>query len=140
MVGKDEKRRRMQIRKNVGNRPLSDEALKATGKIPKQRFPDYLVAHACFNCRKSFKYAVEDKYSVSYSKLCPQCGTDLFLMGRSFEAPKKSDKKQWLKVEKLRRAGFMFHTNTYEMAGYPKKLGEVDLFLRNNPNHRFRIK
>jgi len=68
----------MQIRKDVGNRPLSDDALKTTGKIPKPRFPDYLVAHACFACRKSFKYSVEDKYTVSYSKSCPQCGAEIF--------------------------------------------------------------
>jgi len=59
-------------------------------------------------------------------------------MGRSFEAPKKSNEKQWMKVEKLRRAGFMFHTNTYETAGYPKNLNEVDAFIRDNPNHKFR--
>ena len=138
MVGKEEKRRRMQIRKDVGNRPLSEEALKATGEIPKQRFPDYLVAHACFTCRKSFKYPVEDKFTVSSSKSCPQCGADIFAMGRSFKAPKKSDKNQWLKVEKLRHAGFMFHTNTYESAGYPKRLKEVAAFIRDNPNHKFR--
>jgi len=130
----------MQIRKDVGNRQLSDEALRATGKIPKFRSADYLVAHACFSCRKSYKYPVETKFTVSFSKLCPQCGEEIFLMGRSFEAPKKSDKKQWLKVEKLRRAGFMFHTNTYETAGYPKRLSEVDAFVRDNPHHKFRRK
>ena len=138
MVGKDEKRRRMQIRKDVGNRPLSEEALKATGKIPKPRSADYLVAHACFSCRKSFKYPVEDEYTVAYSKPCPQCGADIYIMGRSFEAPKKSNKNQWLKVEKLRRAGFMFHTSSYETAGYPKTLKEVDAFIQDNPNHKFR--
>jgi len=128
----------MQIRKDTGNRPLSDQALKATGKIPKPQFPDYLVAHACFSCRKSFKYPVEDNGSALTSKSCPQCAAEIFLMGRSFEAPKKSDKNQWLKVEKLRRAGFMFHTNSYETAGYPKTLKEVDAFIQNNPNHKFR--
>ena len=136
MVGKNEKRKRMQIRKDVGNRPLSDEALKATGKIPKPRFPDYLVAHACFNCRKSFKYSVEERLA----HLCPQCGAEILEMGRSFKAPKKSHEKQWLKVEKLRRAGFMFHTNTYETAGYPKNLNEVDAFIRDNPDHKYRRK
>ena len=138
MVGKDEKRRRMQIRKDVGNRLLSDEALMATGEIPKPRSADYLVAHACFSCRKSFKYPVKDEYTFLYSKACPQCGDDIFIMGRSFEAPKKSNEKQWMKIEKLRRAGFMFHTNTYETAGYPKNLNEVDAFIRDNPNHKFR--
>ena len=38
MVGKDEKRKRIQIRKDVGNRPLSTEALKATGKIQNHSF------------------------------------------------------------------------------------------------------
>ena len=136
MVGKDEKRRRMQIRKDVGNRLVSEEALKATGKIPKPRFPDYLVAHACFSCRKSFKYSVEE----NRTHVCPQCSEEIFLMGRSFKAPKKSNEKQWLKVEKLRRAGFMYHTNTYETAGYPKNLSEVEAFIRDNPNHKFRRK
>ncbi len=136
MVGKDEKRKRMQIRKDVGNRPLSTEALKATGKIPKPQFPDYLVAHACFDCRKSFKYTVEE----ARTHFCTQCDTEILEMGRSFKAPKKSDEKQWFKVEKLRRAGFMFHTNTFETAGYPQNLNEVEAFIRNNPDHKFRLK
>jgi len=134
MVGKDEKRRRMQIRKDAGNRPLSDGALRATGKIEKPRFPNYLIAHACFDCRKSFKYSIKPETSPS----CPQCGELLFIMGRSFKAPRKSDQKQWLKVEKLRKAGFLFPTNTDESAGYPEKLNEVDDFIQNNPHHKFR--
>ena len=99
----------MQIRKYVGNRPLSEEALKATGKIPKSQLPDYLVAHACFNRRKSFKYPVEDNGSVLLSKSCPQCAAGIFLMGRSFESPKKPNKEPMVKSRKI--TALRFHVS-----------------------------
>ena len=63
-------------------------------------------------------------------------------MGRSFNAPKRTDDEQWKKVEKLWRAGFRFPTNTgwYEVAPYPERLREVDEFISQNPDHPFRVK
>jgi len=135
MVDRKEKRRRMSIRKDVGNRPLLSEASKrATGVIPKIKGPDYLVAHACFDCRKSFKYSVIREIPL----VCPQCRQPLSEMGRAFKAPKKSEISQWKKVKKLWDAGYRFPTNFYKPVQYPKTLKEVDAFIEANPNHHCR--
>lgn len=47
---------------------------------------DYLVAHACFECKKSWKVSLDTN-----GRICPQCGGHLCEMGRSFEAPKAKD-------------------------------------------------
>ena len=84
MPKREEKRNRMSIRKDIGNRPLSEASKRATGEIPKVKGPDYLVAHACFECRKSFKYPVVRNAPA----VCPQCRQPLSEMGRAFRAPK----------------------------------------------------
>ncbi|MCF6219974.1 MAG: hypothetical protein L3J65_02580 [Robiginitomaculum sp.] len=136
MVTNEEKSRRMSIRKDMGNRPLSEHSKRATGAIPKIKGPDYLVAHACFECRKSYKYPINtDNHPV-----CPQCRIALCEMGRAFKAPKKSDVAQWKKVKKLWDAGYRFPTNTYEPVSYPLTLKEVDAFIKANPRHHCRLK
>lgn len=103
------------------------------------KYPDYssyLVAHACFECRKSWKRHPETQAP------CPQCGSPLHWMGRSFKAPKHHDREQWCKVEALWGQGFRF--NTYGMpAGVealPERLRDVEGFVRRNPRHPARIK
>ena len=128
MVDRKEKRRRMSIRKDVGNRPLSEASKRDTGALPKIKGPDYLNAHACFECRKSFKYSIyRDKHPV-----CPQCKERLCEMGRAFRAPKKSEVSQWKKVKKLWDAGYRFHSHTSKRIEYPKTLKEVDAFIKAN--------
>jgi len=124
----------MSIRKGLGNRPLSETSKRATGAIPKIKGPDYLIAHACFNCRKSFKYPIVR----NNPPVCPQCRQTLSEMGRAFKAPKKSEISQWKKVKKLWDAGFRFPTNSYKPVQYPKTLKEVDAFIKANPEHHFR--
>ena len=139
MVTKDEKARRMEIRKSAGNRPrLSEGSMRNAGLIPKIKGPDYLIAHACFDCRVSFKR----KPSVT-PIACSQCSNLLNEMGRSFKPPKKSDIEQWKKVEALWDAGFRFPTNSRKeriVTPYPKKLKDVQEFIQQNPNHPFRLK
>ncbi len=46
----------------------------------------------------------------------------MWLMGRAFKAPKKTNVKQWRKVELLVRNGLLFHPN---YGGRPKTLREA---------------
>jgi hypothetical protein len=51
-------------------------------------------------------------------------------MGRYFRAPKKSDTKQWLKVEMLFRAGVYFRS--HEFGPLPKTVAEAKAFIEKN--------
>ncbi|WP_282605297.1 hypothetical protein [Pelagibius sp. Alg239-R121] len=96
MTTKIEKSRRMELRWEVGNRQLPEIPLK-------RPHGSYCMAHACFNCRKSFKQAYSEAEAT-----CPQCARKLHDMGRSFKAPKANDAEQWEKVKPLWLAGFRF--------------------------------
>lgn len=63
-------------------------------------------------------------------------------MGRAFKVPKKADKEQWAKVRALWLAGYRFinHTRWQQPEPYPERLREVDEFVRQNPDHPFRVK
>jgi predicted nucleic acid-binding Zn-ribbon protein len=99
-------------------------------------FPQYLIAHACFNCRKSFKLVPRKEARA----VCPGCGGELHEMGRSFKAPLSRDMEQWLKVQALYKAGFRF--SSYRSTSgppLPARLSEVDAFIRDNPAHPLRV-
>jgi hypothetical protein len=68
---------RMELRKAVGDRSISGPQMR-----PYFRGPDYLIAHACFACRKSSKRPGNVNHG------CPECGKPLALMGRTFRIPK----------------------------------------------------
>ncbi len=131
MVQTPSKSERMEIRKAIGNRsiPGPDAGVRPRGS-------DYLVAHACFDCRKSWKV------SEASAATCPQCAKALHWMGRAFKAPKKSDTEQWNKVERLWMAGFRFIPNTgwRDADPYPERLRKVAAFIESNPEHPFRVK
>lgn len=95
MADKKEKHRRMQIRRNIGNRKV-----EPVSQSSHQSSYQYLVAHACFNCQKSFKLSYEK------ANVCPECGLAIYLMGRAFKTPKRGDHQQWRKVQKLYALGF----------------------------------
>jgi hypothetical protein len=124
------KTERMEIRKALGNRVVSEPYVP-----PTHRGPAYLTAHACFDCRKSWKLSDDS------AAICPQCGKSAHFMGRAFKAPKMSDKEQWKKVEALWLAGYRFFPNTgwREVQPYPARLREVEEFIRCNPQHPFRV-
>ncbi|UAB78440.1 hypothetical protein INR77_01475 [Erythrobacter sp. SCSIO 43205] len=124
------KAERMEIRKAIGNR-----SVPGPYNPPYHRGADYLTAHACFDCRSSWKMH-EDSNGV-----CPNCGGSANFMGRAFKAPKKSNSEQWKKVERLWRAGFRFFPNTgwRDVEPYPERLREVEGFIRQNPKHPFRV-
>jgi hypothetical protein len=124
------KSERMELRKAIGNRVSAGPYVP-----PYHRGPDYLVAHACFGCRKSWKLPEES------TGTCPQCGKSANWMGRAFKAPKKTDVDQWKKVEALWRAGFRFLPNTgwREVEPYPEQFRDVAKFIADNPTHPFRV-
>ena len=91
----------------------------------------YLLPHACFHCRKSFK-----KPQNQEPRLCPQCGSGLVQLNRKFSAPKTTDVEQWKKVEFLVAHGFRFQS-VYEQredggkykVDYPTTLAEARTFV-----------
>ena len=98
--------------------------------------PQYLIAHACFDCRKSFKVAPRPDSTAT----CPSCGGDLHEMGRSFKAPPAKDAEQWAKVQALYSAGFRFFSyRSTSGPPLPARLCEVEAFIQDNPAHPLRV-
>ena len=128
MTTKEEKARRMQLRKETGTRVINEPEMP-----PYNRGPRYLWPHACFSCRVSFKLDADRS-----SKKCPNCKGELYNMGRAFKAPKRNNIEQWKKVEKLRLAGYGFPMTSAKAPVYPEKLREVEDFIGENPDHPFR--
>jgi DNA-directed RNA polymerase subunit RPC12/RpoP len=92
MTKKEEKQRRMELRKKLGSR-----IIKPPKHPPFNRGSENFIAHECFKCRKSFKLKEREDESAK----CPQCDGKLYSMGRSFKPPKKDDEEQWIKVQLL---------------------------------------
>jgi hypothetical protein len=127
-----EKQRRMELRRKLGYRAIPD------WPVPKAQPHGgrYLIAHACFRCRCSFKVSPRpDRKAV-----CPKCSGPMFEMGRSFKAPPSRDKEQWLKVQALYAAGFRFFSyRSFSCAPLPRRLSEVEPFIQAHPQHPFRV-
>lgn len=101
-------------------------------------FPQYLIAHACFECRKSFKIA--PRRETDAAAVCPSCGGEIYEMGRSFKAPAANDTEQWAKVRALYNAGFRFFSyRSVSGPPLPARLSEVQAFIRDNPTHPLRV-
>ena len=133
MVQSPPKSERMELRRAIGNRELPniDEQQKAAERrnLAGQQ---YLIAYACFACRKSWKVKPRDEREAK----CPECGGVTHEMGRAFKAPKKTDSEQWEKVEVLWEAGFRFWpTGSTEIEPLPERLRDVQDFIKRNPCH-----
>ena len=102
---------------------------KSQTVAPAQKFLEpssgYLHPYACFACRKSFKRATRP-YPVLP---CPDCGGPSIGLTRKFKPPKRSDIKQWEKVEALVRHGFLFWSLGEP---YPTDLREVEAFAKRH--------
>ena len=123
-----EKSRRMALRRDTGSRAPSVPKVAAS-------VAPYHVAHACFDCRKSFKLAPREIPVV-----CANCGGELHEMGRSFKAPAAKDTEQWAKVQALYNAGFRFSSyRSNPCAPLPAKLSEVATFVAEHPDHPMRV-
>lgn len=125
------KHERMEMRKQIGNREVPGPFVR-----PYHAGPDYLIAHACFDCRKSWKRQGETMHP------CPECRAPLAIMGRTFRTPRKADDDQWEKVRRLWAAGFRFwsYRSFPDAEPLPDKLNQVDEFIRRNPHHPMRVK
>ena len=132
MSSGNEKQRRMELRRKLGFRAMRDWPVSG----PPRRGPKYLIAHACFECRRSFKAAPREGHQA----VCPRCKGPMFEMGRSFKAPASRDREQWLKVQALYAAGFRFFSyRSYSCPALPARFSGVASFLEEHPNHPFRV-
>lgn len=131
MAVNPKKYRRMALRRAAGLRELPKEKPRLA---PSE---SYLVAHACFSCRKSFKVHPRPNFMAK----CPDCGGAMYAMGRSFKAPPRGDKEQWLKVQSLYAYGFRFfsYRSCPSAPKLPERLREVEEFVTANPQHPFRV-
>jgi hypothetical protein len=117
MTSTDEKQRRMTLRRDIGNRDVPKAG--PTG-------PLYLRPYACFACRRSYRRPARGNPPVLP---CPHCGSPSIGLSRTFKAPKRSDPKQWAKVESLVRHGFLF----WKLGEpYPATLREVAAFAQRH--------
>jgi hypothetical protein len=105
-------------------------------KTYKQRF-------ACFACRKAFKRRRPDDVTPAVARSgrrleparCPQCRGVMHDMGMDFKAPRRTDAKQWEKVELLFGLGFSYHSCGCCGPGLlPAELNEVQSFLAGTLN------
>ena len=136
MTRSPEKTRRMELRRANGTRSFGHptEGLSPTSGL------GYLVAHACFECRSTFKKPLASAVDQP-GFTCPRCKATLHQMGRSFRAPAKNDLDGWKKVQALFSYGFRFFSyRSFERCPrLPERFKEVEAFVRGNPKHPFRI-
>ena len=101
----------------------------------------YKQHYACFDCRKAFKrYPDSDladhvirERAEDAPVPCPDCKQPMHCMGYDFEAPKKSDVKQWAKVALLYENGFAYHSCGCCGPGYrPATLAEAETFIHES--------
>ncbi len=123
----------MRMRIDAGFRKLPE----ASGPKARPRGPAYLVAHACFDCRVSFKRALRQDGTSAH---CPNCGNLLNPMGRGFKVPPRKNVEGWSVVARLYQAGFRFPTNWVRAnPPLPTRAREVDAFVACNPDHSCRL-
>ncbi|WP_163831842.1 hypothetical protein [Spartinivicinus ruber] len=90
-----------------------------------------LVPYTCFNCRSTYKRPFE---GVLYRK-CPTCGGQSLSMDIRFRPPKKSNDKQWKKVQFLVENGFNFQKvyrkegSVWQRERYPQNLEQAKEFV-----------
>lgn len=124
---------RAQLRREVGARRLPP----ITGSRPRPRGPKFLIAHACFGCRLSFKRA---PLAAEHAHVCPNCAGSVLEMGRGFKAPTRREIERWFVLESLRRRGYMFPSSTQRSAApYPTRARDLERFFAEHSQHPFRI-
>jgi hypothetical protein len=116
----------MALRRSTGTR--ADPRPRPPRPQLSVRGRNYLIAHACFACRKSWKVR------ANTGAACPHCGACLHEMGRAFKAPKQADAEQSQKVRPFGQQDFASGTTPA-----PERLRDVEDFIRRNPEHPARI-
>ena len=109
--------------------------------MPREIVPN-LLPFTCFECRSTFKRPPEKEVGV---RKCPNCSGNAICMDVRFRPPKKSDNKQWRKVEFLISHGFFFQ-KIYRKEGpiwfrekYPDTLDQAKEFVINFKEQAFEI-
>lgn len=99
------------------------------------------MAFACLECCKSFKREYK-LLPIEYPKElpCPNCGGISYNLGRHFKAPKRTDKKQWVKIRFLVENGFRFQKirvgpDHHDTVQYPETLEEAKEFVVKYRDH-----
>lgn len=102
-------------------------------------------SYACFTCRKVFirrtHWAIQPhppRVTPIDKATCAECGGALYHMGIYFKAPKRTDIRQWRKIEKLRLNGVRF-----DFWGYPhmpRQSWDVDEYLDKRDEQRAQSK
>ena len=129
MVSREEKRRRMDLRRDTGTRELP---VPPAPKPPGPTGEAYLEHFACLPCRKSFKRGTwAERPSDPFPDFlpCPDCGGLAICFGRKFKPPKRSDIPQWRKVRFLAENGFWFRSG---LGAYPATLAEAREFVQTH--------
>ena len=125
---------RMELRRETGSRALPDPI----GPQPRAKGPRYLIAHACFKCRLSFKRAARNDGTAPQ---CPECAGPMAEMGRGFKAPLRRNVDGWKAAQLLHHAGFRFpSTSRREDPSLPTKSREVAAFVEQNRSHPYRTR
>ena len=101
----------------------------------------YKDRYACFACRKAFKRRKDDDFPARMRAIgavgqravvrCPDCGGAMHNMGMDFAAPRRSDVRQWRKVELLFAHGVAFGGCGCGPGLRPVALREVGAFLED---------
>lgn len=102
----------------------------------------YNMAFACLDCRKSFKRGFDLSDGNPKVLTCPECGGNSYNFGRHFKAPKKSDLKQWKKIQYLFENGFRFQKirkgpGHHDVVPYPETLEEAKDFVIKYKRYAF---
>lgn len=89
---------------------------------------NYLVAFACFACRKSFKRPAE---KFIFVRKCPDCGRPAVDLGRKFQPPKKNDLQKWEAVQFMYEHGFTYRS-LKDRQRYPEDMKSAREFVEKH--------
>jgi hypothetical protein len=95
-------------------------------KRPRKDLP---LPFACFACQKSFKRPTQRGVT---QRPCPVCGGPAVQLGRYFQPPPQTKRKEWQVIEYLVENGFFFDRDTDEAGRplwIPKTLTAAQAFL-----------
>lgn len=117
----------------------------------------HLAKFACLDCRSVFKRPVTGTAKRAPRpievRVCPNCGSEAYLMGGDFKAPPKKDSDGWAIVSLLVKAGLPFfriwqevsldpthpfytslngRTGVKSVVPYPTTLKEAQAFVRDH--------
>jgi len=118
MTTREEKARRMELRRKNGTR-----AIPPFQKESPRFYKSQLLINVCFDCREGRKAAINHS-----PHFCHSCSRPMIEMGPTFKIPRKSDRSQWRKIEILYGDGERFNSYGRELK-LPRRLSEIDVYF-----------